>query len=114
MSIWSTSSGQKITEYVLDTGVKRTSGALVIRVVLEEEVDFAVLGSGHHEQFQIVMHLGGRSVSLKIRPIVNRRKVIPAHVMLIVETENREPSSSQLPEVRVSQLGNMTWRTEHT
>ena len=36
------------TECILDSSVEGTPGPLVIWVVLQEEVDFAVLGSRHH------------------------------------------------------------------
>lgn len=45
------------TECILDSSIEGTPGPLVIWVVLQEEVDLAVLGSRHHIQFQIVLQV---------------------------------------------------------
>jgi hypothetical protein len=88
------------TECIPDSGVKRTPSPLVVWVVLEKEVDLAILSPGHHVSLQIISQSGGGPVS-EIRPAVFRYEA-PAHEMFTVEIEKREPSSSQFPEVPVN------------
>ena len=47
------------TERILEASVERTPGPLVIRVVLEKEVDFAILGLSHQVRFQIFLQFCG-------------------------------------------------------
>ena len=88
------------TQCVPVSGVERTPSQ-VAWVVLEEEVDLAILSPGHHVRLQIISQFGGGPVS-EMRPGVFRYEEAPAHVMFVVESEKREPSSSQFPEVHVN------------
>jgi hypothetical protein len=73
---------------------------LIIWIMCEKSVDFIVLGPRHHEQFQIVLQLRGRAERV-MRQTIDRRAQVSTYVMLMVETENKLPSSSQLPVMRM-------------
>jgi hypothetical protein len=99
------------TKCILDSGVKRTPSPLVVWVVLEKEVDLAILSPGHPVQLQIVLHISSGPVR-EIRPAVLRYEEALAYEMFIVASEKREPSSSQFPEVRVNSV--MWYGTSNT
>ncbi len=61
------------TECILDSGVERTPSPLVIRVVLEKEVDLAILGPRHHVQFQVALQFGRGPKRKGIRPDVDQQ-----------------------------------------
>ena len=91
------------TACILESGVKRTPSPLVVRVVLEKEVDLVILSPGHHPRLQPSFHFGSGPVrEIRVIRLVFRHEEAPAHVMFIVGSEKREPSSSQFPEVRVN------------
>ena len=90
------------TECVLESGVERRPGPLVIRVVLEYEVDLAICRLRHYEQFQIVLQLGCGPIRRGIRSDVDQLAWLPAYEMFIVKIVKRVPSSSQFPEARVN------------
>jgi hypothetical protein len=91
------------TECIFDPGVEGTPSPLVIRVVLEKEVDFAVLRLRHHVLFQIDLQFG-RGPSGPISPVreSTSTSVVAAYDMFMVEIENNVPSSSQFPDVRIN------------
>ena len=91
------------TECIGEPSVEGTPSPLVIWVVLHEEVDFAVLSFWHHVLFQIGLQFSvgpSRPIS-PVRESIST-SVVVTYVMFIVETENKVPSSSQLPDMRIS------------
>ena len=89
------------TESILEPSAKRTASRLVIWIVLEKEVYLRVWGSGHHVQLQVVSHIGVGAIRA-MRPGTDQRARLAAHVMFMVEIENKEPSSSQFPRTRMN------------
>jgi hypothetical protein len=63
------------TECILDSSVERTPSALVVRIVLEKEVDLAILSLRHHVLFQIVLQFCSDPVR-EIRPAVFRHEEV--------------------------------------
>jgi hypothetical protein len=63
------------TKHILQSGVKGTAGALVIRVVHKKVVNFAVGGIGHHIQFQVILQFSSRAMGGMKRPQIGKNGV---------------------------------------
>jgi hypothetical protein len=64
------------TACILDSSVKGTPSPLIVWVVLEKEVDLAILSPGHHVRLQIISQFGGGPVR-GIRPAVFNMRRLP-------------------------------------